>query len=237
MAIDPEDRGGAAMRLAALDEGPSPERAAPAYVATLFDQHAESFETTLVLSLGYAVPERIAEVLDRLGLGPFAHGLDLGCGTGLVGEALEGSVETLEGVDLSEGMLEIADEKELYAALYAGDAVAFVEQAEAGIFDLIIAADVLPYLGAVGPLLRSVARALAPGGVVAVSTETLDRSAFDGTPGWRVGPKRRYAHELSHMEKLLAANGLEVLAADPVTVRYETGEAVPGHLIVAQRAG
>ncbi|MEO0760608.1 MAG: efflux RND transporter permease subunit, partial [Pseudomonadota bacterium] len=104
LALDPDDRGGAAVRLAALGLGPVPERAPPAYVATLFDQHAESFEMTLVHSLGYAIPEAIAEALAVAGLGPFARGVDLGCGTGLVGEALEGRatavVEMREGTNL-----------------------------------------------------------------------------------------------------------------------------------------
>ncbi|MEM6357656.1 MAG: methyltransferase [Pseudomonadota bacterium] len=237
LALDPEDRGGAAVRLAALGQGPSPDRAPPAYVATLFDQHADSFEATLVLSLGYSIPEQVAETLQRLGLGPFARGLDLGCGTGLAGEALEEVVSAMDGVDLSEGMLEIAAEKEVYDGLYAGDCTAFLDGAAPGGYDLIAAADVLPYLGAVDGLLDGIARALAPGGVTAFSTETLPAEAFEGTPGWRVGPRQRYAHDPVMLERALAERGLTLLAADPVTVRYETGAPVTGHLIVARHRG
>ncbi|MEL6483156.1 MAG: methyltransferase domain-containing protein, partial [Pseudomonadota bacterium] len=229
------DRGGAAVRLAALGQGPSPARASPAYVATLFDQHAESFEATLVLSLGYSIPEQTAETLARLGLGPFARGLDLGCGTGLAGEALEDVVETMDGVDLSEGMLEIASEKEVYETLYAGDAVAFLEGAAAAGYDLVVATDVLPYLGAVDALFDGFARVVAPHGVVTFSTETLPAEAFEGTAGWRVGPRQRYAHDPAMLERALADRGFTLRAADPVTVRYETGAPVAGHLIVARR--
>ncbi|MEM7496657.1 MAG: methyltransferase domain-containing protein [Pseudomonadota bacterium] len=235
LALDPEDRGGAAVRLAALGQGPSPERASPLYVATLFDQHAESFEATLVLSLGYAIPERIAETLSALGLGPFARGLDLGCGTGLAAEALEDRVEAMEGVDLSEGMLEIAAEKDVYAGLFAGDAVAFLGGADKGAYDLVVAADVLPYFGEIEPLFDGLAHVLAPGGVAVFSTETLPAAAFEGTPGWRVGPRQRYAHDPAMLEAALLARGLGLLSAAPVTVRYETGVPVPGHLVVARR--
>ncbi|MEO1533308.1 MAG: methyltransferase domain-containing protein, partial [Pseudomonadota bacterium] len=147
LAIDPADRGGAAVRLAALGQGPSPARASPAYVATLFDQHAESFEATLVLSLG-----------------PFARGLDLGCGTGLAGEALEDVVETMDGVDLSEGMLEIASEKEVYETLYAGDAVAFLERTPGPRYGLVFADP--PYeLEAMDRMPELAQPHLAPGGL------------------------------------------------------------------------
>ncbi|MEL6767552.1 MAG: methyltransferase [Pseudomonadota bacterium] len=237
LSIDPEDRGGAAVRLAALGQGASPARASPAYVATLFDQHAESFEATLVLSLGYSIPEQTAEALARLGLGPFARGLDLGCGTGLAGEALEEVVGAMDGVDLSEGMLEIAAEKEVYEGLFAGDAVAFLEGSAPGAYDLVVATDVLPYLGAVDALFDGFARVLAPGGVVTFSTETLPAAAFEGTPGWRVGPRQRFAHDPAMLERALGARGFAQLAADPVTVRYETGVPVAGHLVVARRDG
>ncbi len=44
LALDPEDHGGAAVRLASMGRGDTPEKAPDAYVATLFDQHAEVFE-------------------------------------------------------------------------------------------------------------------------------------------------------------------------------------------------
>ncbi|MEM6679632.1 MAG: methyltransferase [Pseudomonadota bacterium] len=232
LEIDPEDRGGASVRLAALGTAPAPERAPPAYVTTLFDQHADSFEMTLVHSLGYAIPEQIAELLEAEGLGPFDRGVDLGCGTGLVGEALEGTVAAFDAVDLSEAMLEIAAEKEVYQGLYAGDAIAFLEQAPPAHYDLIVAADVLPYLGAVDGLLDAMARALAPGGVAVFSTETLEEAAFAGTPGWRVGPKHRYAHAPSMLTAAIAERGLSLRGMTPVTVRYETGVPVPGHLVL-----
>ncbi|MEL6265215.1 MAG: methyltransferase [Pseudomonadota bacterium] len=236
LALDPDDRGGAAVRLAALGLGPVPERAPPAYVATLFDQHAESFEMTLVHSLGYAIPEAIAEALAVAGLGPFARGVDLGCGTGLVGEALEGRVAAMDGVDLAEEMLALADEKEVYDALYAGDAVAFLENAVPGCYDLAVAADVLPYLGALEPFLAAAAQALAPGGVLALSTETLGEAAFAGRP-YAVGPAQRFAHAPGALRAGLAAAGFSVLRFEPATIRWETGVPVPGHLVLARREG
>lgn len=47
LEIDPEDHGGAAVRLASMGRGEAPPKAPDAYVETLFDQHAESFEDIL----------------------------------------------------------------------------------------------------------------------------------------------------------------------------------------------
>ncbi|MEO1775872.1 MAG: methyltransferase domain-containing protein [Pseudomonadota bacterium] len=230
LALDPEDRGGAAVRLASLGLGPAPERAPPAYVATLFDQHADSFEMTLVHALGYAIPDVIADRLVDLDLGPFRRGLDLGCGTGLVAEAMEGRVTAWDGVDLAEEMLALAEEKELYAGLYVGDAEAFVTEDLPASYDLIVAADVLPYLGALEPLIESAGRALAPGGVIALSTEA---GAAGGD--WGVGPHQRFWHDPAYVTRLLAASGIVMRAVTPETIRDERGVPVPGHLLIGAK--
>ncbi|MBK0400350.1 methyltransferase domain-containing protein [Limibaculum sp. M0105] len=240
LALDPADHGGAAVRLAAMARGEAPDGAPPAYVATLFDQQAEAFEGILVDRLGYGVPGLIAA---RLAGRRFARVLDLGCGTGLVAEALaEGlpeSVGYIAGVDLSEGMLGVADDKGLYDDLYLGDVAEFLaaEDAEDGApFDLIVAADVLPYLGGVEALFEGAAQNLEPGGLLVFSTETLAAASFGGRP-WKVGPRHRYAHDLAYLQAALAAAGFAVDEAEPITVRFEEGAPVPGHLMVAHLAG
>jgi predicted TPR repeat methyltransferase len=241
LRLDPEDRGGAAVRLAALGRGESPERAPPAYVATLFDQHAEAFEDILVGQLGYRAPERLAEMLRALA--PEARGLsllDLGCGTGLVPRALGEVAGHRTGVDLSEEMLGVADAAGLYDELYVGDAVAFLESEAgeddpAGPWDLIAAADVLPYLGPLEPLFAGVALRLAPGGRFLFSTETFaDPDAFGGR-GWRVGPHQRFHHGEPYVRDALAAAGLEVEALAPAVIRTNDGRPEPGRLVIARR--
>ena len=237
LRLDPEDHGGAAIRLAALHLAPAPERAPPAYVATLFDQHAEVFDGMLVDQLGYHVPMLIREAIQSLGFGPFERMLDLGCGTGLSGESLHDLCGCRTGVDLSEGMLEIAHEKEVYDALFSGDAEGFLAAAEPGArWDLIVATDVLPYLGATEGLFAGVAARLAPGGLFAFSTETAEAAVFAGRP-WIVGPKQRYAHEPGAIEAALSRAGLATLSAEPITVRFDEGDPVPGRLVVARREG
>jgi predicted TPR repeat methyltransferase len=63
LELDPEDHGGAAVRLASMGKGTVPDRAPEAYVETLFDQHADAFEDILVDQLGYHVPLTCAQRL------------------------------------------------------------------------------------------------------------------------------------------------------------------------------
>ena len=234
LRLDPEDRCGVAVRLAAHGLADAPEKAPPAYVATLFDQNAETFDAMLVDQLGYHVPMMIREALAARGLGPFARLLDLGCGTGLTGESLRDLAAHRTGVDLSEGMLAVADDKDVYDELYVGDAEGFLVASEGESWDLIAATDVLPYLGPVEGLFAAAAARLAPGGVFAFSTETMAPEAFAGR-AWTIGPKRRYAHDPQKVRAALSAACMAEIACETIVVRHEEGAPVPGTLVLARR--
>ncbi|MCM2292915.1 class I SAM-dependent methyltransferase [Allorhizobium sp. BGMRC 0089] len=229
LAIDPEDHGGAAVRMASLGRGETPPKAPDAYVETLFDQHAESFEDILVEQLGYAVPVMVRQRLQALELGPFKRMLDLGCGTGLTGGALRDMVEDITGIDLSENMVEIAHEKDLYETLYVAEVEDFLEDNDDEPFDLITATDVLPYLGALEPLFFGAAENLLPGGLFVFSSETMG----EDTP-YKVGPHQRFVHAESYVRERLTATGFEIVDLSSINVRMQDGEPSPGHLVIAR---
>ena len=234
LRIDPSDHAGAAVRIAAMGLGEPPATAGAAYVATLFDQHADDFEDILVRQLGYGVPAMLADRLLDAAPGPYARALDLGCGTGLAGEAVRGLVEELIGVDLSEGMIETCFDKEVYDHLYIGEAVEFLEEfEETEPFDLILAADVLPYLGDLSPLFAAVAARMAPEGVFAFSTETLSDAVF-GARDMMVGPHQRFHHRDRFIVDRLAAAGFSILEMRPIVVRMQEGSPAHGHLVLAR---
>ncbi|MCO6185740.1 methyltransferase [Rhizobium sp. L1K21] len=235
LALDPADHGGAAVRLAAIGKGETPEKAPEAYVETLFDQHAGAFEDILVDALGYCVPLLIRQQLQMLELGPFENMLDLGCGTGLTGGALRDLVAgEITGLDLSENMVEIAYEKELYENLYVAECVDYLHENEEGPFDIITAADVLPYIGALEPLFAGVAGNIKDGGLFAFSSETRD-DAFTGAKGYKVGPSQRFVHSETYVRRSLAEAGFDVLSITDINVRMENGNPSPGHLVIARR--
>lgn len=236
LALDPEDHGGAAVRLASMGRGETPEKAPDAYVTTLFDQHAEVFEDVLVEQLGYAVPVLVRQRLQALGLGPFKRMLDLGCGTGLTGGTLRDMADDITGIDLSENMVEAAHEKDLYETLYVAEAVDFLDDNDDEAFDLITATDVLPYLGALEPLFFGAADNLLPDGLFIFSSETLPADVLAGR-SFIVGPHQRFAHAEEYVRQRLAATGFEVVELTDITVRMEEGQPIAGHLVVAKYNG
>lgn len=238
LVLDPDDSGGVSVRLAAMGAETSPEKMPDAYVATLFDQHADVFDEILVDELGYCVPLLVRDLIAKLEIGPFARVLDLGCGTGLTGMALADCSVHRTGVDLSERIVELAYDREVYEDLYVGEAVEFLKdfEEEDGTrpgWDLIAATDVFPYLGAVEPFLEGAADRLTPRGYLAFSTETLSDALLQGRP-YMVGPNNRFAQSEDYVRTALDKAGFDILTMDPITVRQEAGDPVPGHLVMAQ---
>lgn len=238
LALDPDDPGGVSIRLAAIGAEAAPQKMPDAYVATLFDQHADVFDDILVDELGYCVPLLVRDLVQKLEIGPFDRLLDLGCGTGLTGMALADCTSHRTGVDLSERIVELAYDREVYDDLYVGEAVAFLEEFEEDdgsrpSWDMIAATDVFPYLGAVEPFLAGAVDRLTPGGYLAFSTETLPEQVLQGR-SYMVGPKSRFAQGEDYIRTSLDTAGFDILAMDPITVRLEEGDPVPGHLVIAR---
>lgn len=234
LTLDPADHGGVTVRLAAMGHGAVPERAPDAYVATLFDQNAAVFDDMLVEQLGYSVPMLVRERLDALFDRTFERLLDLGCGTGLTATSLTGRFHSATGVDLSENMLDEAHERGVYETLFIAEACAFLEAEPDHAWDLITATDVLPYLGALEVFVANAARALAPDGVLVVSTENGPCPEL-AERGWGLGAKHRYAHANAYVQALAKAAGLSAAETLDIIVRYDDGEPVPGSLMVFSR--
>ena len=82
--------------------------------AGLYDDWAEKYEADLK-AIGYAAAERCAAALAIADPGLSSPVVDLGCGTGLSGEALKAvGFADIDGYDFSEGMLELARKKNCY---------------------------------------------------------------------------------------------------------------------------
>ena len=225
--LDPADSLGATLRLGLTGAMPELDRPSPAFVEALFDQYAPDFDVSLVESLDYRVPQLIAEAIARTGRAAFAHAVDLGCGTGLMGERLRGAVSHLEGIDLSARMLRRAEVKRIYDRLEKMDLQAVDLSPEA---DLVTAADVFMYVGAMDEAVARIAAALSPAALFAFSVE---RHEGDGIV---LRPSRRYAHSEAYLRGLLAANGFEVLSLERATIRMDRGEPVEGLIVVAEKA-
>ncbi|WP_430912578.1 class I SAM-dependent DNA methyltransferase [Methylobacterium sp. sgz302541] len=227
--IDPEDALGARMRLAVLGLGDGTRAMSAAYVRALFDGYAERFDRHLVDGLGYRGPQLLREALDAVaGAGArFGTALDLGCGTGLVGEVLAGRADRLVGIDLSPAMLAKARAKGLYQRLVAGDLLRALAQEPEGGADLVLAADVFIYVGDLGAPLAAIARALAGGGLAAFTLQT-----HDGEEPVRLGADARFSQSEAHLREAAGEAGLGVVSLSEAAIRRDRDRDVPGLVAV-----
>lgn len=224
-----------ARHLLASLRGDAADSAPRAYVESLFDDFAETFDGKLSGALGYATPERLAGLLAAAAGVASGHWTiaDLGCGTGLSGLALKRLAAppggTLIGCDLSAGMLAKARVKGLYDGLYHEDLSTCLARFPASL-DAAVAADVLVYVGALAPVYGAVARALRPGGLFAFSTE----DAGPGEPPLVLRESGRFAHAPDAV-RAQAESRFEILAQEATTLRRDHGVPVAGTIWVLRR--
>ncbi|MGR9244436.1 methyltransferase [Rhizobium leguminosarum] len=235
LALGPEDIFGAALKLALLGDGATPDRPPSRYVERLFDDYADRFESALVEKLDYSVPQKLAALVASTGR-RYECAVDLGCGTGLLGPEIRASVNRLEGFDLSQNMLAKAAEKHVYDSLAQADlslapdlSGLFAETARHRA-DLVTAADVLMYLGNLESVFAIVGELAASGADIAFSVE----DAADGE-GFHLAPSLRYAHSESYVRMLLARHGLEILKIVKSVIRKDGGKPVSGILFLTRR--
>jgi predicted TPR repeat methyltransferase len=231
IVADPADAQGARARLALIGRGEALEILPRAYVARLFDDYAWRFDKHLIKNLGYRAPALIAEALSAVAPGRrFASALDLGCGTGLMGEPLRARVDRLAGVDLSAAMIAKALESSVYDELIIGDAVAPMRE-RPNALDLIVAADALVYIGDLAPLFAAIVTALTSDGLFAFSVETCEGDGF------KLEPTMRFAHSRSYIETTAREATLRPLLIQSASTRREAGVNAPGLICVFEGTG
>lgn len=207
--------------LAGLTGQQVPATAPRGYVQALFDSYADDFETHLVDVLKYDAPQLLAAELRKSGR-RFAHALDLGCGTGLCGIAMRPLTAVLDGVDLSGNMVERSRARGVYDTVMQADLVNYL-QATTVRYDLLVAADVFIYVGALEPVFSAAARVLEPGGVFCFS---LESAAGAAQPVLR--PSLRYAHSRRYIETLAEQSGFEIAATAEHAIREDQRIPIPG---------
>lgn len=209
--------------------GTQRDRASARYVETLFDGFATSFDENLTGKLGYSLPEETSELLNELRLSKPVHSiLDLGCGTGLLGPHVRDIADYLVGVDLSSKMLQRAAETGCYDKLVKADVHDFLASCK-GDFDVIVALDVLIYVGEIDSLLAAAATCCASETLMVLSTEGLPSGDF------ALQPTGRYAHSDEYVDKCAARHGFSLQRREQKTLRIEQGQPVEGSVHVLCR--
>lgn len=196
------------------------DRADAGYVRHLFNQFSSDYDERMQGRLGYAAPQILRQLAQMLVV-PLAKLdiLDLGCGTGLSGVVFRDAKARCDGIDLSPRMLDKARLTGAYDLLVEGDVEALPPNLK-GPYDLVLAADVLVYLGDLSAVFARVRERLATNGLFLFTTERGDERPFE------LGPKRRYRHSADYLKDLAAQHGLDVCSLVECVCRHEAGQGV-----------
>jgi len=88
----------------------------------LYRDWAETYDETMLQGLGYRSPATVARLLGEHLTDRQASVLDIGCGTGLAGHKLaEMGFTTIDGLDLSPEMMQVAARRSVYRHFIAAD--------------------------------------------------------------------------------------------------------------------
>jgi predicted TPR repeat methyltransferase len=199
-------------------------------VRTFYDRWAVTYDRDVVDELGFVGAERVVDAV--IGhLAPNSALLDLGCGTGAVGDALSrrvvagGGSHVIDGTDVSPGMLKVAAYKSTYRCLTERDlnAVDAMSDVADGSYDAVVSAGAFVGGHVRAEFLREATRVVRRGGVMAF-TVNLDY--------WHTSGMEQIVNALV-AEEVLTQLGNERVAATDKAGMSDTG----GHvqLVVLRR--
>jgi len=142
--------------------------------ARFWDPHGE-FRPLHLLN-----PLRVQFIAERMPLAG-ARVLDVGCGGGLLAEALARAGATVTAIDLAPGMIEVARLHAAESALDIDYRVAAAEDVERSLpapFELVTCMEMLEHVPDPGSVVATLARLVRPGGALIVSTLNRNLRSF-----------------------------------------------------------
>ena len=196
------------------------------YVKNLFDDYAYRFNDSLVNNLQYNLPFIIKDLILRSNSekSEYKNVIDLGCGTGLAGKSLRDISSHLTGIDISENMISEAEKLDIYDNLIVGDIVETLNSSQDK-FDLLIALDVLIYLGDVKSAFKAVRKFCFPNSLFVFSIEIQQKN------GYSLLKSSRYAHSDEYI--MDQSNGLfDLVNSQNVRLRKEGENWIEGKVYV-----
>lgn len=189
-----------------------------AYSEQLFDIFADSYENTMQ-NIDYNIPQAISSLISN----KVDTIVDLGCGTGLLGEKIKDKCNQLIGVDISEKMLHIAAQKNIYDKLFQSDIMQYCKDLPSD--SLIVAADVIGYIGDIKPLVEQI-----------FPHNFIFSAAIDNnkTKTFSLTPQGRYIYNSNYINDTLKSCGYNSISQHDSTLRTENRKPVLGAIFIAK---
>jgi len=203
--------------LNALTAQDSQPVACPAYVSNLFDHYALYYDSHMQGALKYELPFQLGRILHQIEILEVENTLDLGCGSGLSGVVLREASKHLIGVDLSHKMIERAREKMIYDQLIEQDVMVFLAESSKQ-YNLIIALDMLPYMGDLSEFMRLLSQRLKTQGHALFSCE------ISTDQPWSLNPSARFCHHPDYVQQLIQQVNLRLIYQEKVPARIQDGQ-------------
>ena len=200
----------------------------PEYAHNLFNNYALYYEQHLQGALRYTVPTHIARTLHDLHVLEVHNTLDVGCGTGLTGVVLRELSQHLIGIDIAEKMLVHADKKGIYDQLIHSEIIEFLRHSEAS-FDLIVAADVLPYFGNLDEFFSLISAHLSNNSYFIFTTEQSNDCS------WQLEPSARFSHTPHYIKQLAEHCSLVLIHQEIIPGRLQDNLPVPIQLYTVKK--
>ena len=184
------------------------------YVSNLFNNYALYYDQHMQGSLNYTLPYSIMQALYGMGYAHFKQTIDLGCGTGLSGVVLREASEHLTGLDIAAKMIAQAREKAVYDTLIEAELLSYLEENQQT-YDLIVAADVIPYSGDLQPLFTIMKQRLSAKGLFVFSSE------ISTDQPWTLQDSARFCHHPDYVHDLCAEHDLELIYEEKIVARQQ----------------
>lgn len=200
--------------------GDNQAKTTPEYAHNLFNNYALYYDQHMQKTLQYSIPHQLARVIHKLTLPKNPNTLDLGCGTGLTGIVLREVSQHLTGVDIAAKMLAQAKEKGIYHELIEAELFQFLQENKPHCnsprhYDLIVAADVLPYFGELDSLFAALKTHLNSQGYFIFTTEISTKE------NWTLQKSARFSHHPDYIKKLGEENQLSLVKQEKIPARIQ----------------
>ena len=208
--------------------GNNPSNPPNSYVAKLFDFYAPTFEKSLIGELEYKTPELIKKMLLKNNYKSIGSVLDLGCGTGLLGDKLKKYCSLIDGIDLSKSMLEEAKKKNIYRQLFHLDIINFLKNQKLE-YDNYISADVFVYLGDLSQIFELINSRCQRKASFLFTTENDENNDF------KLQKSGRYSHSTKYIESLSSTFNFDIIDFEISKIRKDKGKDIMGGIYLLKK--